>query len=162
MSNRAWMPLHIDLYVAHTLDLSTVEHGALLLLIMKNRWKGGLPADQELVRRWAKLTPAQWANSKDRLLSFFDAAGGRYSLADKICGAGARRRAPIALRRAVLERDGEVCAYCRTTYGPFHVDHKEPWSLGGKHELDNLCVACEPCNLAKSDIPYAEWMEIIQ
>lgn len=34
--------------------------------------------------------------------------------------------------------------------------------LGGKHELDNLCVACEPCNLAKSDIPFVEWMEIIQ
>ncbi|MGR9076238.1 HNH endonuclease [Rhizobium leguminosarum] len=162
MSERPVIRIYVDLYLSHTLDLSTVEHGALLLLIMKNRRNGGLPADHEVVRRWAKMTPNQWAESKDRLLGFFDAGQGRYSLADKISGAGARRRVPIALRQAVLERDGEVCAYCRTTTGPFHVDHKEPWSLGGKHDLENLCVACGACNLAKSNIPYADWLETIQ
>ena len=162
MSNRAWMPLHVNDYLAKTLDLSTLEHGALLLLLVRYRRNGERPADDEITRRWTKLTPTQWTESKHRLLSFFAADEGQYSAADRLCGVGARRRAPLAMRHAVLERDGEVCAYCGSTAGPFHVDHKTPWSLGGKHDLDNLCVACEPCNLAKSDLPYAVWMEIIQ
>ncbi|OCJ05299.1 hypothetical protein A6U87_14950 [Rhizobium sp. AC44/96] len=161
MSNRAWMPLHVNMYVSQTLDLSAVEHGALLLLVIAHYRNGSLPDAPEQVRRLARLTPTQWSESRDRLLAFFAADEGKYSRADQIRGLGARRRVPKAMRIAVLERDGELCAYCGKTEGPFHIDHKTPWSLGGRHELENLCVSCESCNLAKSNIPYADWLELI-
>lgn len=67
-----------------------------------------------------------------------------------------RRRAPghridPALRRQVLQRDGYRCQYCgAVTYHP-HIDHVKPRSKGGKDTLRNLRVACERCNLRKSD-----------
>lgn len=32
----------------------------------------------------------------------------------------------------------------------FHIDHYEPLAKGGFHELDNLVIACETCNVRKS------------
>jgi hypothetical protein len=162
MSNRAWMPLHIADYLSDTGHLTATEHGAYLLLIMHYWQNGSLPQNERVIARIAKLSVDQWEESRDRLMSFFGTEAGRYSMADRVAGRGVNRRAPPSVRRAVLARDGDVCSYCGSTAGPFHVDHKEPWSLGGKHEVDNLCVACETCNLAKSNLPYAEWMEIIQ
>lgn len=72
MSNRTWMPLHIDDYIRDTDHLSATEHGAYLLLIMKYWRDGGLPADEGLVRRYAKLSVEQWAESRDVLAALFD------------------------------------------------------------------------------------------
>lgn len=62
-----------------------------------------------------------------------------------------------SVRRAVFARDGEVCAYCGTTEGPFHIDHIHPKSRGGSDDLENLTVACAPCNLSKRDKTLEEW-----
>lgn len=162
MSNRAWMPLHIADYLADTGHLTATEHGAYLLLIMHYWQNGHLPENERVIARIAKLTPEQWEESRERLLLPFNNIARRYSKIDRLIGRGTNRRAPFSQRREVLARDGNVCAYCGSTSGPFHVDHKEPWSLGGTHDPDNLCVACEECNLAKSNLPYAVWMEVVQ
>lgn len=67
----------------------------------------------------------------------------------------AKRWEPIRL--AVLERDGEVCTYCSSIVGPFEVDHVIPWTRGGSHDLENLVVACRPCNRSKKDMTPEEW-----
>lgn len=72
MSNRAWMPLHIDEYIADTDHLTATEHGAYLLLIMKYWRDGGLPDDEGMIRRYAKLTSEQWAESRGILAAFFE------------------------------------------------------------------------------------------
>lgn len=72
MSNRAWMPLHIDAYITDTDHLTATEHGAYLLLIMKYWRDGGLPSDEGMIRRYAKMTPDQWAESRDVIAAFFD------------------------------------------------------------------------------------------
>lgn len=53
------------------------------------------------------------------------------------------------------------CTYCGLAlYGqPFHVDHMIPISRGGKHEISNLCAACEFCNLSKKDKTPEEFAE---
>lgn len=56
------------------------------------------------------------------------------------------------VRSAVLERDGRICRYCRKAIGPrtrYHLDHVVPRSLGGRTTVDNLVVACMPCNHTK-------------
>lgn len=72
MSNRAWMPLHIDDYIRDTDHLSATEHGAYLLLIMKYWRDGGLPSDEGLIRRYAKLSAEQWGESRAVLAALFD------------------------------------------------------------------------------------------
>jgi hypothetical protein len=56
-------------------------------------------------------------------------------------------------RRAVIERAGERCEYCRLPQlvfpVPFHVEHIRATQHGGGDELDNLAWACPTCNLHK-------------
>lgn len=61
------------------------------------------------------------------------------------------------LRKEVLSRDGEICAYCASRSGPFHVDHIMPRIRGGADALDNLVVACRRCNLSKGVKTPEEW-----
>lgn len=60
-------------------------------------------------------------------------------------------------RREVMERDGEVCAYCQTTDGPFHLDHITPFSKGGENTADNLTVSCQFCNISKGSKSLDDW-----
>lgn len=72
MSNRAWMPLHIVDYLADTGHLTVTEHGAYMLLIMAYWQRGGLPEDERMIARMARMTPDQWAESRDVLADLFE------------------------------------------------------------------------------------------
>lgn len=58
-----------------------------------------------------------------------------------------------AVRREVARRAGYSCSYCRTREeiagAAFTVDHIIPQALGGRDDLDNLCLACWDCNRLK-------------
>jgi uncharacterized protein YdaU (DUF1376 family) len=70
------MPLFVGDYLADTPHLTTIEHGAYMLLLM-SMWRSGgtLPSDDRLLARYAKLTSAQWARIKPTIISFFDDDG---------------------------------------------------------------------------------------
>ena len=59
------------------------------------------------------------------------------------------------LQRAVEQRAGERCEYCRMHQAlqgaTFHVEHVVPRCRGGQSTLDNLAWACPGCNLHKAD-----------
>jgi hypothetical protein len=67
------------------------------------------------------------------------------------------------LYRAVAERAGDRCEYCRAPEQvfifAFEVEHIWPRGAGGSHSPDNLALACESCNLHKSDATTG-WDEI--
>lgn len=69
--SHAWMPLNVDDYLSDTHHLSATEHGAYLLLIMLYWKDGGLPEDERMIARHAKLSPEQWGESRDVLAAFF-------------------------------------------------------------------------------------------
>lgn len=49
------------------------------------------------------------------------------------------------------KKQKKVCHWCGTGCAKsYHIDHIEPLSKGGVHELRNLCIACPQCNLRKS------------
>ncbi len=51
------------------------------------------------------------------------------------------------IRKAILDRDGWMCAYCG---GPADtVDHVIPRAEGGGDESGNLVAACKPCNYSR-------------
>ncbi len=56
-----------------------------------------------------------------------------------------------------------VCEWCRmeTPTEFCQTDHAEPLTNGGAHNLDNLVIACQPCNNRKKDKPLAKWLEIL-
>ena len=54
-----------------------------------------------------------------------------------------------ALRKACLERDGYICAYCGAEAN--EADHVIPKNQGGRDLLENLVAACKRCNGAKQD-----------
>lgn len=67
------MPLWVDAYLGDTTHLTTIEHGAYLLLIM-TMWRskdGTLPNDDKMLARYTKLTTAQWKRIKPIILDFF-------------------------------------------------------------------------------------------
>lgn len=67
------MPLWTDAYLGDTTHLTTLEHGAYLLLLM-TAWRakdGALPNNDKLLSRYAKLTLGQWKKIKTSLEPFF-------------------------------------------------------------------------------------------
>lgn len=72
MTARPWMPLYIPDYLADTGHLSTIEHGAYLLLIMHYWQNRGLPSDESRLARICRMTPDEWADARETLAGFFD------------------------------------------------------------------------------------------
>ena len=52
-------------------------------------------------------------------------------------------------REYLLEKWGRKCSYCDVSGVPLQVEHIRPRAKHGGNRISNLCLACEPCNLAK-------------
>jgi hypothetical protein len=65
-----------------------------------------------------------------------------------------------SLRELVRQADHFRCAYCQTSEAnsgiPLTIDHVYPLSKGGENVLENLCLACRPCNEFKAGLTEAE------
>lgn len=63
------------------------------------------------------------------------------------------RNIPAGIRFDVFRRDKFTCIYCGRSAPnvELHVDHKIPWKVVKKHEINNLFTACQDCNLGKKD-----------
>lgn len=51
---------------------------------------------------------------------------------------------------SLASRDGEHCVYCLENRKRLVVDHMIPICAGGNDDIDNLALACKPCNSGKS------------
>ncbi len=72
-----------------------------------------------------------------------------------------KRDIPLKLRLKVLDRDKYTCVFCGRTPAllpgvTLHIDHKVPFSKGGKTEFENLQTLCFDCNYGKGDACYNE------
>jgi len=61
------------------------------------------------------------------------------------------------VREYLLEKWGRRCAYCGTENAQLEVEHIVPKSRGGSNRVDNLTLACHPCNEKKGARTAAEF-----
>ena len=62
-----------------------------------------------------------------------------------------RTRIPLT-RSNLIARDKGICGYCGDHAGRNGtIDHIHPRSRGGRHEWENVVLACSPCNAKKDD-----------
>lgn len=67
---------------------------------------------------------------------------------------GARGKIPLAVRRAVWDRDGGRCVYCGSA-DLIEYDHIVPVVYGGGDSTGNVQLLCQPCNREKGPTAYA-------
>ena len=164
MSANPFMQLYVGDYLADTLDLTTEQHGAYLLLLM-TMWRhdAKLPNDPAKLARIARVSLRRWHLVWGEIQRLFEVEGdqitsghiGRWE--DMARRDSIRPAIPTSVKQDVLA--GRCCTYCGVTSGPFEIDHIVPWSRGGTHDRENLTLACKPCNRSKRDKTPEEWMQ---
>lgn len=70
--SRKWMPLYVSDYLGDTAHLSTLEHGAYLLLMMHYWNHGELPQCDRRLARITRLREEDWHEVKETLAEFFE------------------------------------------------------------------------------------------
>lgn len=68
---RHWMPLYINDYIGDTLHLSTVQHGAYLLLLMSYWSHGSLPNDDRKLANITRLSLKEFRRHRPVLQALF-------------------------------------------------------------------------------------------
>jgi len=69
--SRPWMPLYVADYLADTRRLSTLEHGAYMLLIMDYWRNGSLPDDDRKLARIVGLALDEWMEIREAIADLF-------------------------------------------------------------------------------------------
>lgn len=110
MTAPAWMPLYISDYLADTGHLSTVEHGAYMLLIMHYWQHEGLPTDEHKLARICRMTIAEWSAARDTLADLFE-EGWRHGRIDREIAAARETMA----KRSAAGRAGASARYGNRT-----------------------------------------------
>ena len=63
---------------------------------------------------------------------------------------------PVAALRQRFNEFGNCCAYCGDG-GDMQIEHLEPISKGGAHDIGNIVPACASCNTSKRSHPMEAW-----
>ena len=58
----------------------------------------------------------------------------------------------------LLEKFGHACVYCGAKDLPLEVEHIHPRSTGGCNRVNNLTIACVPCNQKKNAQPIEQFL----
>lgn len=108
------------------------------------KWRAENPGkDAATARKWRKNNPEKYAavNRNRR-------ARTKKALVERISAKHWQN---------VLQLFGNRCAYCFEST-VLHMDHIDPLSRGGTHELSNVAPACLTCNSSKNSAILIVWM----
>jgi uncharacterized protein YdaU (DUF1376 family) len=101
-----------DAYLADTHDLTTLEHGAYLLMLMK-MWRAGgyLPNDEAKLARIAGVGRREWDRIRDHIMPFFRLENGQITqgrLQDELRRARSRSQKAAESARAKYRKNNDV------------------------------------------------------
>lgn len=100
-----WMPLYIGDYLGDTGHLSTVEHGAYLLLLMAQWRRGELPDDDVKLARIVGMRLDHWKKIAPTIREFFDPGEAPGTLSQKRAKAEAQAAARVTEARSEAARE---------------------------------------------------------
>lgn len=66
-----WMPFYVNDYIGDTLHLSTLEHGAYMLLLLHYWQHEGLPESEDELLIITRLQPKEWKKMMPKIARFF-------------------------------------------------------------------------------------------
>jgi len=138
------------------------------------KWRKANPEKfRAAIVRWAKAHPDKLAASQTKHHAAHpDARRARNMKWEKanpesVTASKHRRRARVlnapgdgvttAQWRAVLAASLGLCLYCNERR-PLEMDHVDPLSRGGAHDVGNIAAACMPCNRSKIDTTLIVWL----
>lgn len=124
-----WMPFYVGDYLSDTMHLTTLEHGAYVLLIIHYWRTGPLPDDDRELATIARMEPRAWKGIATKLRRFFRPLDGElhhkridHELANAAANVEQRRAAGLASAEA-RKRQREA------NEKPTGVDTSEPTSV---------------------------------
>ena len=122
MPSTPYMKLYIGDYLGDTSHLSTIQHGAYLLLIMAYWQKGGCIRNADaMLRQCTRTTEEEWAECKEIVLEFFEEREGflYHNRIDKEL----HKRAVISGKSKIAadKRWGKIDADALPTHMPTHM-----------------------------------------
>jgi uncharacterized protein YdaU (DUF1376 family) len=106
MTAPAWMPLYVSTYLGDTGHLSTVEHGAYLLLIMHYWQSGSLPKDDARLSRIVRMNPIEWLEIRPTIADFFTDDWRHDRIADELAKAS-----ELVTKRSAAGKAGASARY---------------------------------------------------
>jgi uncharacterized protein YdaU (DUF1376 family) len=136
--SRAWMPLYIADYLADTRHLSTLEHGAYLLLIMHYWQHGGLPTDERQLARIAGLQTKEWNRSRPQLIPLFGS-----ELKHKRIDAELERQSTISKAYTERAKKGAEAKWAKRDASSIHKAMLEN-AQSHKKRIDNISNTSTP------------------
>ena len=114
---RAWMPFYIADYLGDTPHLTVTEHGAYCLMIFYYWQHGGLPDDDEMLRRITKMSTRQWRKSRATLAKFFGPGWQHKRIILELCKqAHIARQASIAGTQSAANKQAKTSTDLQRTF----------------------------------------------
>lgn len=109
---RPWMPFYVADYLGDTRHLSTLEHGAYLLLIFHYWQRGSLPDDDGRLATIAGLSAEEWGRCRPTIAEFFGPGWTHRRIDDELA--------------AAVEKSGKARAAARASWDKRKGDDKPP------------------------------------
>lgn len=119
--SRPWMPLYVGDYLRDTRHLTTIQHGAYLLLIMEYWTKGKLPDTDDERRRITSMTGKQWLSNRQAIASLFTPDWRHARIEREL-----NKSAEISMKRAVYGAKGGRISRGRNNVERFQVVNQFP------------------------------------
>ncbi len=132
--------------------------------IMKSLWdeKGCRPSMAEYLHRCGHTKKyilaryKSWTEFLRKFLEYANNGGESIAPAITVRQSIGPRNIPPKLRYKVMKRDNWTCVLCgvrktKENNVQLHVDHRIPYSKGGKTVLSNLRTLCSTCNLGRGN-----------
>lgn len=128
-------PLWTDAYLADTGHLTTIEHGAYMLLLM-TMWRAGgsLPNDDKQLARYARMTTAQWARIKPTMMPFFKV------VSDSITQGRLTDELGIVRRRSEKQSDSAKAKWRKE----HNKRHASAYAESGGRDMPDVCQIDAP------------------
>jgi uncharacterized protein YdaU (DUF1376 family) len=139
-SNTKWLPLYVTDYLGDTMHLTTLQHGAYMLLLMHYWRSGPLPSDPAQLAAIARMDERAWKPVWTVLQPFFT-ANGDGTLHQKRMDWELRRWGEIADKRREAGRRGAEAKH--RTHPRVAAEDNKPSPLAGKQAGKTLAIATD-------------------